>query len=172
MGPVASAATKVAISAAIIGIVLFRTRTIPRDELGFVRPQVGPSILFICVYLAWMLASDALIHWRGPWDWRPWIEAPLAASSMRVLAVCLLGPIAEELVFRGWFYDLLRKRVRTPPTIFITAVGWAALHSSYSWAVILVIVVDGLLLGIARWRTRSVYVPIGMHALYNLYAIW
>jgi membrane protease YdiL (CAAX protease family) len=40
------------------------------------------------------------------------------------------------------------------------------------WAVILVIVVDGILLGLARWKTRSVSPPMVMHALYNLYAIW
>jgi membrane protease YdiL (CAAX protease family) len=38
--------------------------------------------------------------------------------------------------------------------------------------VIAIIVVDGILLGLARWRTGSVFVPIVMHALYNLYAIW
>ena len=57
-------------------------------------------------------------------------------------------------------------------TIFLTASGWAILHWSYSWAVIGVIVVDGLLLGVARARTGSVVPPIIMHALYNLYAIW
>jgi CAAX amino terminal protease family. len=34
------------------------------------------------------------------------------------------------------------------------------------------IFVDGLLLGAARYRTKSVYVPIAMHLLWNLYAIW
>jgi membrane protease YdiL (CAAX protease family) len=51
-------------------------------------------------------------------------------------------------------------------------VGWALLHWSYSWAVIGVIVIDGLLLGAARARTGSVVPPIIMHALYNIYAIW
>ncbi|MDB5721623.1 MAG: hypothetical protein JWP15_2241, partial [Alphaproteobacteria bacterium] len=31
---------------------------------------------------------------------------------------------------------------------------------------------DGLLLGLARWRTGSVLPPILMHISYNLYAIW
>jgi len=38
--------------------------------------------------------------------------------------------------------------------------------------VIGVIFVDGLLLGLARWKTRSLFPPIVMHMLYNLYAIW
>lgn len=58
------------------------------------------------------------------------------------------------------------------PAIIATAVGWALLHYSYTWTVIGVIIVDGLILGLARLRTRSVFPPIVMHALYNLYAIW
>jgi membrane protease YdiL (CAAX protease family) len=172
MNAITSAAAKVGISAAVVGLVLFKTRKLPREELGLVRPPIGVSAAFIGLYLAWMLASDAAIHWRGPWDFRPWLETPLAAATMRVLAVSLLGPVAEELVFRGWFFGLLEKRLGTFITVVVTAVGWALLHYSYTWAVILVIVVDGILLGIARWRTKSVYVPIVMHALYNFYAIW
>ena len=37
---------------------------------------------------------------------------------------------------------------------------------------IAIIFVDGLILGLARWRTRSVFAPAAMHMLYNLYAIW
>jgi membrane protease YdiL (CAAX protease family) len=69
-------------------------------------------------------------------------------------------------------FALLNKRVSTPLTIAITAIGWAVLHYFYGAAVVLVIVVDGILLGLARWKTGSVYTPIAMHALYNLYAIW
>ena len=172
MSPVESAAVKVAVAAGISVAVLLRTRHLQRNEMGFVRPPVGLSALFVIVYLGWMLASDAAIHWRGPWDFRPWLQAPLAASAMRVLAVCILGPIAEELLFRGWFFGALQKRVGTGVSIAATAVGWALLHYTYSWQVILVIVVDGLLLGLARWKTRSVFPPVVMHALYNLYAIW
>lgn len=172
MSPIASAALKVALSGAAIGIVLFRTKHLSRQQLGLVRPPIAMSLLLVTVYVAWMLGSDAAIQWRGRWDWRPWIEAPLAASAMRVTAVCLLGPAAEELIFRGWLFNVLEERWGMAIAITLSGVGWALLHYTYTWAVISVIAVDGLLLGIARWRTGSVYVPIVMHVLYNFYAIW
>ena len=172
MGPIESAAVKVALAGGISVIVLIRTRNVPREELGIVRPPLGLSAIFLIVYLGWMFASDAAIHWRGPWDWRPWLAAPLAASAMRVLAVGILGPIAEELMFRGWFFGLLDKRIGPAAAIAVTGVGWALLHYTYGWQVVAVIVVDGLLLGLARWKTHSVFPPMVMHALYNLYAIW
>ena len=172
MSPVGSAAMKAAIAGGAVALVLVRTRKLPRDVLGLVRPSVGAAPLLILVYLGWMLGTDAVIHWRGPWDWQPWREAPLLASVLRVLAVCILGPTAEELIFRGWGFGMLRPRIGTALTILLTAASWAVLHYTYSWAVIGVIFVDGLLLGLARWKTRSVFPPIVMHMLYNLYAIW
>jgi len=38
--------------------------------------------------------------------------------------------------------------------------------------VIGVILADGLLLGLARLASRSVWPPIAMHIFYNLYAVW
>ena len=175
MSAIASAATKVAISGGAVALILFRmSRAKSRDLrwFGIAPPEVLPTVIFIVVYLGWMLASDQLIHWRGPWDFRAWQSAPLLASGLRVLAVCLLGPMAEELLFRGVIFSWLKERIPLTLTIVVTAVGWALLHWSYPGAVIGVIVVDGLLLGAARARTGSVVPPIIMHSLYNLYAIW
>lgn len=175
MSPIESAFVKVALSGAFLAIVtarLLRSKH-PPAHWGLVRPtHVGSAAVLVAVYLAWMLGTDWLTHWRGPWDFAPWRAAPLAASAMRVLAVCALGPAAEELIFRGLLFGLLKDRIGVAATIAVTAVGWAVLHYTYAWWVIGIIVVDGLLLGVARWRTGSVYVPIAMHMLYNLYAIW
>jgi len=172
---IVSAATKVAISGGAAALLLFRMSRAKNRDLrwfGLTRPEVLPTAIFIVVYLGWMFASDQWIHWRGPWDFRPWQAAPLLASAMRVLAVCLFGPTVEELLFRGLIFSWLQERIPLTLTILLTAVGWALLHWSYPWGVIGVIAVDGVLLGAARARTGSVVPPIIMHALYNLYAIW
>ena len=173
MSPIESALMKAAISGAAIALVLFRTKQMPRAELGLVRP-VAPvlTLALMLLYFGWMLGTNALMGWRGPWDWTPWQAAPFLASALRVLAVGILGPIAEELIFRGWFFGLLRPRIGVAATLLLTSAGWAALHYDYSWAVMGVILVDGLLLGLARLTSRSVYPPIVMHILYNLYAVW
>jgi membrane protease YdiL (CAAX protease family) len=175
MNHIQSAAVKLGVSAAAAIIVYVRLRRTENaaERWGLQAPTFWLAGLAIAAtYLAWMLGTDLATHWRGPWDFAPWLAAPLAASVMRVLAVCLFGPAAEELVFRGFLYGLLEDRIGVPLTIAVTALGWAVLHVDYSWWVIGIIAVDGVLLGLARWRTGSVYLPIAMHALYNLYAIW
>ena len=173
MTEIESALVKAGVAGAAIVVVLIRTKQLPRAELGLVKPSpLLPGLVLLAFYLGWMLGTNALMGWRGPWDWTPWLAAPFLASALRVLAVCILGPIAEELIFRGWFFGALQKRIGAAATIALTAAGWAALHYSYSWAVMGVILVDGLMLGLARLTSRSVYPPIVMHILYNLYAVW
>jgi membrane protease YdiL (CAAX protease family) len=174
MQPIASAALKAGVSAAGAAILLVRMKRSQRPWpwFGVTLPPVVPTLAFIGVYLVWMLGTDALTHWRGPWDFRPWQEAPLIASALRVVAVCFFGPLVEELIFRGIAFSWLAERVNIPLTIAATALVWSAMHYNYAWWVIAIIFVDGLILGLARWRARSVLAPAAMHMLYNLYAIW
>ena len=171
LSPVASGAAKAGLALFVIALILFRTRHIPREDRGLVWPRLLPTLLFVAVYLAWMFASDAVIHWRGPWDFSTWRAAPLLASALRVLAVAMLGPIAEELIFRGYLLGRLQ-RFGPAIAILVTATVWTALHYFYPLPVLAVILMDGILLGLARWKTGSVVPPIIMHALYNLYAVW
>jgi len=172
---IASAATKVGIAAAVVTLALARirrSRDYAPEKFGFVRPSMRPLLGFFVAYMAWMIASDMFVDWRGPWDFEPWRKAPYLASVLRLIAVCGLGPVAEELVFRSLIFHWLSERLAMPLVIAITALSWALLHYSYSWTVIAIIVVDGVLLGLARWKSGSIVTPILMHAAYNLYAIW
>jgi CAAX protease family protein len=174
MQPIASAAMKAAVSIAAVAIVAVRIKRSnkPLSWFGITLPPLLLTAAFVAVYLGWMLGSDALTHWRGPWDFRPWHEAPVLASALRIIAVCLFGPIIEELIFRGVLFSWLNERVNVALTIGATAASWSLLHYDYPWWVIGIIFIDGLILGLARWRTKSVFAPIIMHILYNLYAIW
>jgi membrane protease YdiL (CAAX protease family) len=159
-------------AAALVLARIRRAKDYDPEAFGFVRPSARPSIGFFAAYMFWMLASDALVGWRGPWDFEPWRQAPYAASALRLIAVCMLGPMAEELLFRGLLFRWLSQRMTAPVVIAVTAISWAMLHYTYSWTVIAIIVVDGVLLGLVRWKSGSILPPILMHAVYNLYAIW
>jgi membrane protease YdiL (CAAX protease family) len=174
MQPIESALMKAGVGIAALAIISVRVKDSGRPPawFGIVRPPLVATLGFTAIYLAWMFGTDALTHWRGPWDFRPWQQAPLLASALRVLAVCVFGPMVEEFIFRGAFFSWLQERVSIYLTIFATALSWSLLHYSYAWWVIAIIFVDGVILGVTRWRTRSVVAPAIMHMLYNLYAIW
>lgn len=171
-----SPATKVAAPLFAIGLiftVVRRRTTDPRAMLGLYAPPLPLCFGWLALYALWMLGTNAILYWRGPWDFTVWHNDSLLHDAVRVLAVGILGPIAEELIFRGILFTKLQQtRLGLIGTILITSIGWACLHFDYTWQVITMLAVCGILLGLARHTTRSLWTPIAMHILWNLYAVW
>ena len=173
MAPDLAALLKFAMPAFGIAVVLRRFGRGPLLAGSLKLPTVPRTVPWLLLYVGWMLATNAAIGWRGPWDFAPWRAAPLTASVLRVLAVVVAGPILEELVFRGMAWPALaRSAVGPAVATMVTAIGWSLLHWSYEPVVIGVIMVAGVILGAARWRSGSVFLPIGMHMIWNAFAIW
>jgi len=81
-----------------------------------------------------------------------------------------LGPLMEELFFRGFFYPVVAKRWGAGWGIFLAALPFALVHMQqygYSWGILLVIFGVGLVCGIVRAATGSVAASFLVHAGYN-----
>jgi len=85
------------------------------------------------------------------------------------LAVVVVGPIGEELLFRGF---LFRGVVREPrdvlPGIIVIALIWSLLHIEYDWFGISIVFGVGVLLGCVRHYSGSTSLVILLHMLLNL----
>jgi membrane protease YdiL (CAAX protease family) len=87
------------------------------------------------------------------------------------LALVFGAPAFEELFFRGFLYRGFASSFMGPwGAIVLTAALWAAVHSQYDLWGIGTIFLMGLLLGFARATSRSVLVPVAMHAFANVVA--
>lgn len=94
-------------------------------------------------------------------------EGPLLAVVAFALCVAIGAPIAEEIAFRGMAYNALAKSgLNAAWVIAITTVAFSLFHLEPVRAPILL--ASGLVLGILRWRTRSLGAPIVAHAVNNL----
>jgi membrane protease YdiL (CAAX protease family) len=164
------------VPAAVIAALPFvagRRNLSMRDHIGLVRPSLSGSAMWIVLYIIWMLTTDILTGWRGPWDFAPWRNQTLPVSILRILGAGILGPIAEELVFRGYAQALLKRTpLKTYGSVIVVALAWAALHYKSSGETAAMLIVCGLMLGAARETTGSVVTPAIMHMLWNLYAVW
>jgi membrane protease YdiL (CAAX protease family) len=145
-----------------------------KEDLGLTQPPLSSVLWWMLTAIGWMLVTDYFMNWRETFDFTIWKQQPLHVSALRIAAVCFLGPVAEELIFRGLLqYRLTRfLKGRQVLSAVILAAVWAAIHMDYSIAVIAVIFVEGLILGASRINTRSVITPIILHICWNLYAIW
>ena len=69
-------------------------------------------------------------------------------------------------MFRG----IQQSRLGNTGAVLITSLTWTVIHTQYNLYYLLVIFAVSILLGIARIRSNSIYVPIAMHSLMNLIA--
>ena len=97
------------------------------------------------------------------------LRRPGAVVLIAVFAVTL-GPLMEELFFRGFLYPVLARRFGMGTGISVTALGFGLMHAAqygYSWASVLLIFLIGVVLGAVRARKDSVAAGFLVHAAYN-----
>jgi membrane protease YdiL (CAAX protease family) len=88
----------------------------------------------------------------------------LGSIGLYLLGTVILQPFIEECYFRGILFVALTEKVGEVGTVITTAVLFAALHPSHRLTILPV----GLVLGVARVKTRSVATCFVVHAAYNL----
>lgn len=84
-------------------------------------------------------------------------------------AIIILAPLSEEILFRGFlFKGIENSRIGPAGAVILSSVGWSALHIQYDLYGIATVFAGGILLGSARFKTNSIYVPILLHAIWSL----
>lgn len=142
--------------------------------LGWVAPR-HPRRLAQCLFggpaLALSVAFIAHVL-RTPQIEDPFIRLVSGKLSIAVLGICVmcLGPVFEELLFRGFLLPLLVRDIGAPAGILAAAVPFALLHGpqySWQWQHVLLILMVGSLLGLVRFRTGSTMASTVLHVSYN-----
>lgn len=90
------------------------------------------------------------------------------SSTDRIItfvALVILAPFMEELIFRGYLYSRLRGKMSALPAIILVSVLFGAMHGQ--WNVGIVVGVMSVVLCIAREMTGTIYAGILMHMIRN-----
>ena len=158
-----------------VGLVVLalvaRVRPQARTRLAWNSVTPGVMARWLLLWVVWVAAGE-LLSWAIGRPDAPHFTDHGPALGIRVLGIVVLAPLLEELVFRGLLFGVLLPRLGSAPTVIVTALVFAALHGQYSGLDLLQVLVDGLLLGMARLRTGSTRVPFWMHLLGNALAAW
>lgn len=147
-----------------------------RDSLGlrglFTWTDIGMGVIgFILSMIAALIvtAIAAAIF--------PWIDMEQAQEvgydnisgfkdmMMAFLALVVIAPVAEEIVFRGWLYGKLRRHTWAIPAILLTSVAFGAAHGQ--WNVGITVGVMSVFMCLIREMTGTVYGGIIVHMLKN-----
>jgi CAAX protease family protein len=94
----------------------------------------------------------------------------LLPRDAAVMAVLLVGALAEELMFRGYPFQHLEEGIGAAGAIAIFSVLFGAVHlanpGASLWGLINTVLI-GILLAIAYLRTRALWLPWGIHFGWN-----
>ena len=157
-------------------LALFATRAGANavQYLGLTWPKRGELLFGLAAMVAMIVAGNVLSWLLGrnlvtPFQTDIYTTASTAGWLLWLLiAVVILTPIGEEVLFRGF---LFRGWLRAPrdawPVIVATSLLWAIIHLQYDWYVIAQIFVFGLLLGWLRWASGSTILTIILHSVIN-----
>jgi membrane protease YdiL (CAAX protease family) len=87
------------------------------------------------------------------------------------ILVVVLGPVAEELAFRGFLMPLLVRSLGAAGGILLTGIIFGSIHGyeyQWSWRHMLLISAAGCVFGWVRYKTQSTVASAFMHSTFNL----
>ena len=105
-------------------------------------------------YQAYINAVQSLLHVEGYF----WLE---------ILAVVIVIPIVEELLFRGILQGEVRRVAPPWLAVLMSAVAFALFHIMPFQ--IAFVIIPGLVLALVYELTRNIVIPIFMHMVYNFF---
>lgn len=147
----------------------FAPRRVARAvEMGFRGYLIVFPWLFLLLFLIIQVAEA--LHLEPPIE--PIHELIFAEQRLGVLGLtfvlaCLVGPVAEEIFFRGVVYSALRQRIPRGVAMVISAALFALIHTSPIG--FLPIALLGCLLAYLYERSGSLVGPMAIHVLHNTF---
>lgn len=167
-----TAVSELILFAIILGFVFLIARGLPkRDAFALRQPRswgeaVGLWFAVLFVVGITNAIFNPLLHGGREQGLTPsgWEPKHAAAFALNLVAFALIGPIAEELTFRGLGFYLLQRYGQTAAIVVIgiTFGLWHGLIEALP-----VLVVFGLCLAYLRARTDSIYPGMILHAFFN-----
>lgn len=158
-----------------IPIKLFKKWRTDREELGLRGLPTWIDIgLAPVAFILYLLLAAALI---AIFSHFPWFDASqaqdvgydnLASLLDRIvafIALVIVAPIAEEIIFRGWLYGKLRARLPLIPAILLVSLLFGFMHGQ--WNVGVNVFAMSIILCLQREVTGTIYSGILLHMIKN-----
>lgn len=141
------------------------------SEVGFTKPDpkfilpvmaIGASLNVI------ISVVFSAIPFPESW-WEAYYQATVSMDEMNaltVVAAVLIGPLTEEILFRGLVFTRVSRGFGVTVGILASAIVFGVLHGTMIWG--LYTFLFGLILAFVFVRSRSIVFPILLHLSFNL----
>jgi uncharacterized protein len=167
-----TAASELILFAIILTFVFLIARGLPKREAFALRQPdswqhaIGLGIAVFIVIVIANAALNPLLHGGREQGLTPsgWEPAHAAAFGLNLFAFAIVGPVAEELTFRGLGFYLLQRYGQTA-AIIVLGIMFGLWHGLVE--ALPVLITFGLGLAYLRSRTNSIFPGMILHALFN-----
>ncbi|WOH37030.1 CPBP family intramembrane glutamic endopeptidase [Thalassotalea fonticola] len=130
--------------------------------------EFKPWLMLTLVYIVLSYLINILLDVRMP-QWMLDMRDTIDYGWLSLLSVCLIAPIFEELVFRGFIFSKIeRTRLRKSGAVVVTAIIFTLIHTQYDGIVLADLFVLSVLLSFIRLKTNNLKYCIAVHMLNNM----
>jgi len=122
-----------------------------------------------------MMSIVFLTQYGAGWielEWKGLGSFDIFAIMITTLIFFILAGFGEELFFRGYPFQTLVESIKAPAAVVIMSVVFSAAHSmnpNISTLALLNIFLAGVWLSIAYLKTRTLWLPAGLHISWNFF---
>ena len=167
-----TAVSELILFAIIVAFVFLIARGLPkRETFALRRPDswgraIGLAFAVFIVIVISNAALNPLLHGGREQGLTPsgWEPTHGAAYGLNLFAFSIVGPIAEELTFRGLGFYLLQRYGQTA-AILVIGITFGLWHGLIE--ALPVLIIFGIGLAYLRSRTNSIYPGMILHATFN-----
>jgi uncharacterized protein len=136
----------------------------PTSTKEFFTGMIAAALAALVILLGAVLAGAAYFQRTAA------AEHPTASAAF-IAVVLLFGAVGEEMLFHGYAFQLLIRKLGAFATILPAGIIFGFAHINNQNATYFGIgntMLWGILLGFAYWRTGALWLPIGLHFGWNV----
>lgn len=141
----------------------YRFHTKPTRIQLFLAITIGFSAVFFSSFIVQALARIFPISYVA------YIEAfenlELGSPLSFFLAVVIMAPLFEEILFRGWIFDQIQRKLSVGLAVVLSGILFGVYHLNVFQGTFASIL--GIVLGLSLLWTNSIWVPIIIHFVNN-----
>ena len=148
------------------------------NYLGFKPFALNVAIGFVGLWLLFVICTETLTYIleKNPTAFVDDLYDSANPKWLLIVTMVIVAPIYEEVMFRGILWSAVREQFAGSKGAWVatitTSVLFSIIHLQYEFYEMSVIFILALLLGYARSRSGSLYVPILLHIINNGLAMW
>jgi len=145
-----------------------------RDYLGIRFIKIKAFFPWAAMIVLFLICYDLFTHAIGRPIVPEFMITAYKTAKVQPLfwtALIVMAPISEEIFFRGFLFKGFQSTfLKTTGTVLLTSLLWAVIHTQYDYYDITAIFIMGVILGVARIKSKSILTTIYLHGFMNLVA--